>query len=160
MPANRQLYAEFVENGARAVITLYDDNAPKTCEAIWEALARPVRMPAIHAMFAGPEIMMGLPGQAQTFDPAAIPAENQTCYPEAGEILWFYQGKNAMKGLPEELWEIGIFYAPGARINGPLGWTPCNMFGKITEGLEEFAAACGLTRVEGIKTVEIGRLNP
>lgn len=156
MPA-RQLYAGFVESEARAIITLYDEGAPITCDTLWKALETPVRMPAIHAMFAGPEIMMGLPEPAQTFDPLSIPAENQTCYPEAGECLWFYQGKNAMKGLPDELWEIGIFYAPGARINGPLGWTPCNMFGKITQGLEAFAAACANTRVEGIKTVEIGR---
>jgi len=159
MAANRQLYAEFIDGGPRAVITLYDDGAPKTASAIWNALVKPVRMPAIHAMFAGPEIMMGLPEEAQNFDPTSIPNENQTCYPEAGEILWFYQGKNAMKGLPDELWEIGIFYAPGARINGPLGWTPCNMFGKITEGLDAFAKACHQTRVTGIKTVEIGRLN-
>ncbi len=155
-----QLYAEFVESGIRATITLYREAAPRTCKAIWDALSNPVQMPAIHAMFAGPEIMMGLPAEVQSFDPVSIPAENQTCYPEAGELLWFYQGKNAMKGLPEELWEIGIFYAPGARINGPLGWTPCNMFGKITDGLEAFADACSSTRIEGIKTVEIGRLNP
>lgn len=158
MSKAKKLYAEFVESGTRAVITLYEDGAPVTSRTIWDALAKPVRMPAIHAMFAGPEIMMGLPEEAQTFDPHSIPAENQTCYPEAGECLWFYQGKNAMKGLPDELWEIGIFYSPGARINGPLGWTPCNMFGKITDGLDAFAKACSLTRVEGIKTVEFGRL--
>lgn len=160
MPSNRQLYAEFVETGTRAIITLYEDNAPVTTRTLWDALAAPVQMPAIHAMFAGPEIMMGLPEQGQTFDPNSIPAENQTCYPEAGECLWFYQGKNVMKGLPDELWEIGIFYSPGARINGPLGWTPCNIFGKITEGLDAFAAACRMTRIEGIKTVEIGRVTP
>ena len=158
MSQARQLYAEFVETGIRAIITLYEEGAPVTSQTIWDALSNPVRMPAIHAMFAGPEIMMGLPKVAQNFDPTAIPPENQTCYPEAGECLWFYQGQNAMKGLPEELWEIGIFYAPGARINGPLGWTPCNMFGKITEGLDVFAKACESTRVEGIKTVAIGRL--
>jgi len=154
----RQLYAEFVETKVRATISLYDLNAPVTTETLWTALKSPVRMTAIHAMFAGPEIMMGLPTEAQTFDPLSIPAENQTCYPEAGELLWFYQGKNAMKGLPEELWEVGIFYEPGARIHGPLGWIPCNMFGKITEGLESFAEACRTTRTEGLKTVEIGRL--
>lgn len=158
MPQAKQLYAEFVEPRVRAVITLYEKNAPVTTRTIWEALTKPVQMPAIHAMFAGPEIMMGLPEEGRNFDPSAIPAENQTCYPEAGECLWFYQGKNVMKGLPDELWEIGIFYAPGARINGPLGWTPCNMFGKITEGLEEFAEACALTRVEGMKTVKFGRV--
>ena len=154
---DRKLYAAFVETGERAVITLNERNAPVTSETLWQALSTPVRMPAIHAMFAGPEIMMGLPESAQTFDPMAIPPENQTCFPEAGECLWFYQGKNVMKGLPDELWELGIFYAAGARIHGPLGWTPCNLFGRITEGLDAFAEACGRTRTEGIKIVEIGR---
>lgn len=156
--AGRQLYMEFVDSGPRGVITLYDENAPRTCETLWTALSKPVRMTAIHAMFAGPEIMTGLPEEAQTFDPLSIPAENQTCFPEPGECLWFYQGANAMKGLPEELWEIGVFYDAGARTHGPLGYTPCNMFGRITEGLEAFAAACRMTRIEGIKTVELGRL--
>ena len=153
----RKLYIEFTETKVRGIISLYEKNAPVTTETLWNALANPIRIQTIHAMFAGPEIMIGLPSEAQTFDPRSIPNENQTCYPEAGECLWFYQGKNAMKGLPEELWEIGVFYAPGARINGPLGWTPCNMFGKVTQGLDELAAACATTRTEGLKTVEIGR---
>ncbi len=155
--AARQLYLTFVDSGARGILTLYEDEAPVTCETLWQALATPVQVPTLHAMFAGPEIMMGLPPQAQTFDPRAVPAENQTCFPTAGECLWFYQGANAMKGLPEELWEIGVFYDSGGRIFGPIGWTPCNIFGRIEEGLEAFAAACRTTRTQGIKTVEIGR---
>lgn len=154
----RQLYAEFTASRVRAVITLYDELAPRTCDTLWDAFAAPLTMPAIHAMFAGPEIMMGLPPQGQNFDPTALPNENQTVYPEAGECLWFYQGANAMKGLPDELWEIGIFYAPGARINGPLGWTPCNIWGRIGDGLDAFAAECHKTRTEGLKDVRIGRL--
>ena len=155
--ANRRLYLKFVDKDVEGLIELYEDAAPKTCETLWGALARPVRTPAIHASFAGPEIMSGLPKEAQTFDPTAIPAENQTCFPGAGELLWFYQGANAMKGLPEELWEIGMFYAPGGRIFGPLGWTPCNIFGRMTDGLDAVAAACGSTRTEGMQTIEIGR---
>ena len=97
--SGRQLYAEFVDAEIRAIISLYEEHAPVTVETLWTALASPVRISTIHAMFAGPEIMMGLPPEAQTFDPLAIPNENQTCFPEAGECLWFYQGKNAMKGL-------------------------------------------------------------
>ncbi len=157
--SNRKLYFEFLNEGTRSVVTLYDQNAPITCNTLWDALKEPVRMDAIHAMFAGPEIMMGLPQEAQTFDPTSIPSENQSCFPEAGECLWFYQGKNVMKGLPEELWEIGVFYDAGARIHGPLGWTPCNLFDRITEGLDDFAKACRGTRTHGIKTVEFGRIN-
>lgn len=156
--SGRKLYIEFVATGTRGIIDLYEDNAPITCETLWGALAQPVRVPTIHAMFAGPEIMAGLPEDAQTFDPTGIPAENQTVYPTAGECLWYYQGKNAMKGLTDELWEIGAFYDIGGRINGPLGWTPCNIFGRINDGLEEFAAACRTTRTEGVKEIEIGRI--
>jgi hypothetical protein len=156
--AGKQLYFRFTEGGVQGVVELYDTDAPQTCTAIWQSLARPVRIPAMHAMFAGPEIMLGLPPEAQVFDPRVIPQENQTCFPVAGDCLWFYQAKSMMKGLTDELWEIGMFYGDGGRIFGPLGWTPCNIFGRMVEGLEAFAAACRLIRLEGIKTVEVGRL--
>jgi hypothetical protein len=63
-----------------------------------------------------------------------------------------------MKGLNDELWELGLFYGSGGRIFGPLGWTPCTIFGTMTGGLAAFAAECGKTRTEGVKTVEIGRV--
>jgi len=155
--AGRHLTFTFVENGVRGVVNLYDDDAPHTVAAIWGALSTPIRIPAMHAMFAGPEIMLGLPPEAQTFDPRAVPVENQTCFPVAGDCLWFYQAKGMMKGLTDELWEISMFYGDGGRIFGPLGWTPCNIFGRMVEGLDAFAAACRMIRVEGLKTVEISR---
>lgn len=153
----RTLTFTFTGSGAAGAVHLHDDAAPHTCAAIWEALAQPVRIPAMHAMFAGPEIMLGLPPEAQCFDARAVPVENQTCFPAAGDCLWFYQGRGMMKGLSDELWEIGMFYADGGRIFGPLGWTPCNIFGRMIEGLEPFAAACAAIRVEGVKTIEIRR---
>lgn len=63
-----------------------------------------------------------------------------------------------MYGLTEELWEIGMFYADGGRINGPLGWTPCNIFGRMTENLGAFAEECADIRISGVKTLEIGRV--
>lgn len=155
--ADRTLSFSFIDGGASGVVHLHDAAAPRTCAAIWDALARPIRIPAMHAMFAGPEIMLGLPPEAQHFDPRAIPVENQTCFPSAGDCLWFYQAPGMMQGLAAELWEIGMFYAGGGRIFGPLGWTPCNIFGRMIEGLDAFAAACAAIRVHGMKTVEISR---
>jgi hypothetical protein len=155
--AARTLIFTFADTDIAGMVHLYDEAAPKTCEAIWQALAKPVRIPAMHAMFAGPEIMLGLPPEAQTFDPRAVPVENQTCFPVAGDCLWFYQAKGMMKGLTDELWEIGMFYADGGRIFGPLGWTPCNIFGRMVDGLAAFANACATIRLEGVKTVEIRR---
>ncbi len=153
----KKLYFRFTEKAIQGIVTLNEEFAPQTCSVLWEALKNPVRVSAMHAMFAGPEIMTGLPKSAQTFDPRAIPPENQTCYPSAGDCLWFYQGKNMMYGITDELWEIGMFYANGGRINGPLGWTPCNIFGRMTDNLEAFAEECADIRISGVKTLEIGR---
>ena len=158
MGRNRRIYMKYVETGVRGVIELYDDLAPETCDAIFGALSAPVSVQAVHAMFAGPEIMTGLPEEAQLFDPALLPPENQTCFPGAGECLWYYQAKGSMAGLPGELWEVGLFYAPGGRIFGPLGWTPCTIFGRMVENLDAFAAACADLRISGAKTLEMGRV--
>lgn len=153
---DRRIYLEF-EDGPRAVATLAPE-APVTAEAIWQALETPVTEKVMHAMYAGPEIMFGLPESAQNFDPNSLPAENQQVVPAAGDLVWYFQEPNAMAGLDFELWEVGIFYGKGGRIFGPLGWTPCTIFASITDGLAEFAAACQETRSVGLKTLTIGRL--
>jgi hypothetical protein len=153
----RQLYLRFASTGTQGVIDLYEENAPVTCDTIWKALARPITVTMFHAMFAGPEIMTGLPPEAQTFDPHSVPCENQTCTPAKGEMLWYYQGKNVMKGLTDELWELGMFYDHGGRTFGPLGWTPVNILGIMREGIEDIARECRGMRLTGAKEVEIGR---
>ncbi len=153
----RSLYLEFTKTKTRGVIHLYEENAPITCQTIWTALARPIRVTVFHAMFAGPEIMTGLTKEAQTFDPTTIPPENQTVTPAKGEMLWYYQGKNVMKGLTDELWELGMFYDHGGRTFGPLGWTPVNILGIMREGIDAVAEECRGIRMTGAKEVEIGR---
>lgn len=155
----KKLYLEFVEAGIRGTVTLYWENAPKTCEAIWGALEKPIQWSSTHAIFSGPEIMMGLPEEARNFDPLALPPENQTVLPEAGELLWFYQPKNFFKIDPSEFWEIGMFYDVGGRTFGPTGWIPCTYFGRMTENLDAVADQCRLIRTEGAKLVELGRLD-
>jgi len=154
---DRKIYLE-LDDGFRAIATLCTKEAPVTSAAIWDALAQPVTEKIMHAMYAGPEVMFGLPESAQTFDPATLPAENQQVIPAAGDLIFYYQAANAMAGLDFELWEVGIFYGKGGRIFGPNGWTPCSIFGSITEGLAEFAAGCQQTRVTGVRNLTIGRV--
>jgi hypothetical protein len=78
--------------------------------------------------------------------------------PGKGEMLWYYQGKNSMKGLTDELWELGMFYDNGGRTFGPLGWTPVNIFAVMNEGLDKIAEECRGIRMTGAKMVEIGRV--
>jgi len=156
--AQQQLYLKFVEADETGIIDLYLDHAPQTCKALWGALESPIQWRATHAIFSGPEIMMGLPENARNFDPTQLPPENQTVLPEAGELLWFYQPKNFFKIDPTEFWEIGLFYDVGGRTFGPTGWIPCTYFGKMNHNLENIAKQCRLIRQEGAKLVEIGRV--
>ena len=155
---DKKLYLKFVDANVQGTVTMYWDVAPETCAALWGALEKPIRWPASHAMFSGPEIMMGLPEEARNFDPKKLPAENQTIIPEVGELLWFYQPKNFFKIDPSEFWEIGLFYGVGGRTFGPTGWIPCTYFGRMTEGLEAIAEQCRQIRQTGVKVVELGRL--
>jgi hypothetical protein len=156
---DKKLYLKFVDAKVEGIISLYWDNAPETTKAIWGALEKPIRWQTTHAIFSGPEIMMGLPEENRNFDPTKLPPENQTVLPEPGELLWFYQPKNFFKIDPTEFWEIGMFYDVGGRTFGPTGWISCTYFGRMTENLENVAKQCRLIRTEGAKTVELGRLN-
>lgn len=153
-----KFYLKFVESGVQGILTPYWQTAPITAKVIWDALESPIRVTASHAIFSGPEIMMGLPESHRNFDPLTLPPENQTVLPDPGDMLWFFQPKNFFKIDPDEFWEIGMFYGKGGRTFGPTGWIPCTYFAKMTEGLDAIAEQCGLIRKEGIKTIEMGRL--
>lgn len=155
--SDRRLYLKFLQTGVTGYLTMHWQTAPQTCAAIWASLETPLQSPAAHAMFAGPEIMMGLDEAHRGFDPRALPAENQSVFAQPGDMLWYYQPKNFFKIDPEEFWEIGMFYGEGGRTFGPTGWIPVTFFARMTEGLEAIAGQCRLIRREGIKTVEIGR---
>lgn len=145
------------DGGPAAFAPVAETHAPVSSALIWEALARPVSMLASHAMYAGPEIMLNLPEEARTFVATDVPAENQQVIPAAGDVIWYYQAPNQMAGLTDEVWEIGLFYAPGGRIFGPLGWTPCNIIASVTEGLDAFAEACAGIRVSGARKLTLSR---
>jgi hypothetical protein len=155
---SRMLRFTFVDSDVSGRVVLHETLAPNTVETIWSALAQPITELAFHAMYAGPEIMIGLPRSAQTFNPHDMPPENQTVIPSPGNVLWFYQAPNMMKGLPDEFWEIGLFYGEGGRVFGPLGWTPVTMFGRMLgEDLPAFARECADIRLRGAKRLEVRR---
>ncbi|MDZ8170929.1 DUF3830 family protein [Microbacterium xanthum] len=147
------------DSGVRAVATLLEEHAPRTCEALWGAFETPRTMQALHAMYAGPEVMVGLPEEAQNFDPQTVPFENQQVVPAPGDLMWYWQQPMQMGGLPFEWYEVGVFYDRGARVLGPLGWTPVNIWASVTEGLEEFARESAAIRIDGAKQLTIGRVS-
>lgn len=153
----KKLAFTFVDAKVTGIVTLHEKHAPVTCATMWKAFKKPARSLTFHAAYSGPEIMWGMPKSAQVFDPRKIPNENQTVIPKAGDVLWFFQHENMMKGMSDEFWEVGVFYDAGGRIFGPLGWTPVNIFATMTEGLERFAEECRDIRLRGAKMLEIRR---
>jgi hypothetical protein len=155
---NERLYIKFLESGALGEIELYWENAPITCDRIWNALATPITGEVNHHIYSGPGVSIGLNGTARNFDPLKVPRENQGVSPAAGELVWFYQPAHFFNAMPEECWEVAIFYEPGAHANSPAGVMPSNHFGRIVKGFPEIAKSCRAIRREGIKIAEFGRL--
>ncbi|HVZ00817.1 MAG TPA: DUF3830 family protein [Dongiaceae bacterium] len=155
---SKQIYLSFPGRNAHGIIDLYWDNAPVTCESIWQGLAQPLQIKPMHSMFVGPEIAMVVPQDRRSFGGDKIPPESQSSYPLAGELLWVYQPAYARKGAADALWEIGMFYDFGGRLFGPTGWFAANVFGRMTKGLDEIAAACRSLRTEGQQPIELGRV--
>jgi hypothetical protein len=148
-----------LERGARAVAELQETDAPKTCEALWQALAQPIEATGIHAMWAGREIMVDVPPPNRVFDPAAVPLENATVYPAAGDICWGFFPPYTERGFGEGVWDIAIVYGRETRFYVPLGMHPLNIWACIVDGLPAFAEACAGVRTEGLKTFRLERVS-
>ena len=161
---SKKISFTFTENGAKAIAELLEDQAPRTCTAIWKSLEKPIRNKGIHAMFAGREVEFDLPAEAQVFDGASIPRENATCRPMPGDVGFGYIGPYGLPdcdrtGPPEEaIYDVAIFYGPGCYLLVPGGLFPMNIFARITEGLGEFAEMCAKVRLEGLKEIVVTRV--
>ncbi len=144
----RYITIGLAERGVSCRARLLDDEAPATCDAVWDAL--PVNGDAFHAKYARNEVYTLVPRITE-----APRRENPTITPIPGDVVLF----------DFEPWEIGnpaYGYEPGSAahadqgatdlaifygrnnllINGDLGWIPGSVFGAIEEGLPEMAAAC------------------
>jgi hypothetical protein len=133
-PMTVRVRVTFVDSGLSAVLDLLPDLAPATCQAFLAAL--PFQTQAVHAMYTGPELSMRIPAAA------GPPAENQTCFPIPGDLLWTVIPAWASGGNPEAIQDLGVFYGRNARTLMPRGWVPGNRFAAIVDNLPDFAAAC------------------
>lgn len=137
------------KRGVSCLARLLDDAAPRTAAAVWDAL--PLSAPVFHGKYARNEIYTLLPQFAQQ-EPGS---ENTTITPIPGDVCWFtFAGDdlgNPAYGYEQEeehramgsIIDLAIFYGRNnLLINGDQGWVPGNVFGAITEGLEEMAEAC------------------
>jgi len=133
------------KRGAVAVARLLDEQAPRTCEAVWAALPR--AGDAYHAKYARNEIYALVPAFA---DPEPGP-EHTTITPIPGDVVYFgfepYQLAATTHGYREQtpdqrLVDLAVFYGRNNLLLNPdFGWVPGNVFATIDEGLDVLASA-------------------
>lgn len=134
------------------VARLLDDKAPRTCEAVWQAL--PQSGDVYHAKYARNEIYALLPAFAEE-EPGP---EHPTITPIPGDVVYFTfqpwqltagshgyeEGSTPDRaaGSQEKLVDLAIFYERNNLLLNPdFGFVPGNVYATIEEGLDRMAAA-------------------
>lgn len=116
---------------------LYEDKAPRLCQAIWEAL--PLEGQVTNVVWGGDMLRLWV---TITEPPEA---ENVTALQNAGDIL-FVPGWNGLR----------LVYGR-AQFRGPRGPHPVPRAGRLLGDLAGFAAACRRVEWEGAKPMRISR---
>ena len=147
----RYIQIKLVKRNVSCTAQLLDDLAPRTCEAVWQAL--PLGEAAFHAKYASNEVYCLVPPFAE-LEPGR---ENSTIAPSAGDVVYFRFPPGHVKHpeLAETADRIGmvdlaLFYAANNLLLDPAtGFVPGNVFARITENFEAMAAACDSIWREG-----------
>ena len=147
----RYIEVTLTKRGVGCVAELLDDLAPKTCEAVWQAL--PQEGDAFHAKFANNEVYTLVP----PFASDEIGLENPTILPIPGDLLYFFFPPGMITrpdvldvAARTGLVDLAIFYGRDNFLFSPTtGAVPGNRFAMVTENLEEMAKACDSVWREG-----------
>lgn len=126
--------------------------APDNVAFLLRYLETPRVVPALHAMWTGPEISCPIPANHLTgVDFAnALPPENATLHPQPGDVVLAYVPARMWGGNPDPIFDIGLFYGPGARMLFPIGWLAGSVVAQIRpEDRSALADACGRIRRSG-----------
>ncbi|WP_344941073.1 DUF3830 family protein [Actinomadura miaoliensis] len=132
--------------GVSCVAELLEKDAPRTCEAVWNAL--PLAGPAYHAKYARNEVYT----MVERFAHEEVGLENPTVTPIPGDVVYFsfpggmldrgFKEEKGIEGLPGVI-DLAIFYGRNnLLLNGDVGWVPGNVYATIVEGLDRMAEAC------------------
>jgi hypothetical protein len=148
---------EFLGTGVVGRAELFDDAAPLTCQAVWDAL--PASGQAIHAIYSGTVAALLLD---DTSVGAGIGEENATSLLATGDLVFTHYDPGKRHGHAFAVSEIYWAYDRYARPTIPGQFVPAvaNVFGRIVGTFEQTRAFYDLSRrlhSEGFKPLEIRR---
>jgi hypothetical protein len=139
-------------SGLSVTAALLPTKAPANAAFLWRYLEVPRVVPSIHAMWTGPEISCPVPpAHLLGVDWAgALPPENATLHPQSGDVVLAYVPARMWGGNPDPIFDIGLFYGPGARMLFPIGWLAGSVVAQVApEDRAALAAASGRIRQTG-----------
>lgn len=144
----RSIEIRLEKRGVSCVAELHDELAPRTCEAVWNAL--PQSAQAYHGKYARNEIYC----LVESFASSEPGPENPTVTPIPGDVVYFtfepwqlgtssHGYESRMEGTAgAHIIDLALFYERNNLLLNPdTGFVPGNVFATIVEGLEEIAAA-------------------
>jgi len=148
------------QSGLHVRFNLLEQQAPENTGFLWDLLATPREMPAIHAMWTGPEISCPIP--TPMIDPqrnaTPLPPENATVTPQPGDLVLAYVPARMWGGSPQPVFDLGFFYGPGGRMLFPIGWLPGSVVARVDrEDHDALVAACGAIRRNGACVLRLSR---
>ena len=157
---DRMIHIRETVSGLDIKAPLLSGKAPENAAFFWDYLAEERTVGGMHAMWTGPEISCPIPADhlegARYAKP--LPPENATLNPQPGDIVLSYVPERMWGGSPNPIFDIGLFYGPGARLLFPIGWLAGSVVAKVPAAdLEGFAAACGTIRRNGACEVIFSR---
>lgn len=128
------------------------DKAPENVAFLTSYLATPRVVPGIHAIWTGPEISCPIPPAhlVGAHYASALPPENATLHPQPGDVVLAYVPARMWGGSPDPVFDIGLFYGPGARLLFPIGWLAGSVVAQVVpQDRAALAEACGRIRRSG-----------
>lgn len=126
--------------------------APENVAFLTRYLGQPRVVPGLHAMWTGPEISCPIPAAHLEAAPYAhaLPPENATLHPQPGDVVLAYVPARMWGGNPDPIFDVGLFYGPGARMFFPIGWLAGSVVAQVrAEDRAALAEACGRIRRTG-----------
>jgi hypothetical protein len=147
----RRIELLLLRKKVRAVATLLEEEAPRTCRAVWDAL--PLEGDTYHAKWAGRELYTLVPPLGRR----RVGEENATITPIPGDVCYFEVSPDTIdlplalrRRHPRGLVDLAVFYGRNNLLLGPAGFMPGNLFAIVTKGLEAYARACAALFRDGM----------
>ena len=146
----------FKHKNISVVAEMLEDEAPVTCELIWNML--PIQNNLIHGRYSGSEVFL-LVDPPKIFD-----EENKTQLPLPGELLFWYDRGTAVTSSSRPVAEVIFIFDRGVTLRSAEGVpTHANLFGRIAGDWKhdwlDFRNACAEIRLKGTEQLLIEKID-